>query len=131
MTDDVSEHLTDAAVKVWGTSEHDGRALWRDVVAAVLAALRPEDAHRVPAWVAWVNEGLDLKAAMRIAELVQERDEARAEVERLKAENERLRGAANRLRWAGFKSIDDDYERGKRHAEDDIKRQLLKLMLDD
>ena len=115
MTDDIPEHLIEAYESSDDYSDEHP-------VERILAALRPEDAPFIPAlygpYQRWVQRSAQLA-------------EARAEVERLKTENTRLRealrGAAERLRWAGMKSIDDDYERGKRHAEDDIKRQMLRL----
>lgn len=67
MTDDVPEHLIAAveSVGVLPSNGNDQQDRWvaQAIAAAVLAALRPEDARLVPAWI-----------------------EARAEIERLRAE---------------------------------------------
>lgn len=65
-----------------------------ETIAAVLAALRPEDAHLVPAWQESKAECLAARRqdgrfitenGIKIVRLQRERDEARAEVERLRA----------------------------------------------
>lgn len=75
---DVPEHLIEAAYKAWDKSE-TGAIYDPGIIAAILAALRPEDAHLIrPA----------------LARLAAERDEARAEVERLREQYEPVESAA-------------------------------------
>jgi hypothetical protein len=69
---DIPDHLVEAYMQ------------WSDPslrVAAVLAALRPEDAHLIPAWDT-AERRLTTEAGLLSAEL----DAARAEVERLRAQ---------------------------------------------
>lgn len=52
----------------------------------------------------------------------------RAELARANQVIEDIRALADDLPSAGFKSIDDDYERGVLHAKDDIKRNLARIL---
>lgn len=88
---DIPEHLIDAVYRVHGGSLDVRKGTFAEqMIAAVLAALRPEDAHLVPAWkadLAYTSNDWQTMRANRGQALVAraERDEARAEVERLKA----------------------------------------------
>jgi hypothetical protein len=58
-----------------------------------------------------------------------------AEVQRLTAELalkdqalDEIKALAQALPSAGFRNIDDDYERGSRHAKDDLKREIQRIL---
>ena len=92
MTDnDVPEHLIKALIHARRFVDNPDDADAASV-AAVLAALRPEDAHLLP-----MPYSLTTEQYVKVSDLVRRRtaelDGARAAVEHLKAENERLRGA--------------------------------------
>lgn len=93
-TDDVPEHLIEAYESSDDYSDEHP-------VERILAALRPEDAHRVPAWqgdllaVEGRLRGVANRLRLMCNELSKVAAERGAEVERLKAENERLKAESN------------------------------------